>query len=155
MHKHKINITSVFAVIILSVFSFVQIFPFYLSLVSSLEPLSFVPKYGKIYLWPEAFTFKNYYDAFIMAELGEGLINTLIAASMYTLLSLIIALIVGYVLGKKEFKGKKLVILCLLGTMIIPGEILMVPNYFIVIKLGWLNKLCALFLPGIVNILSN
>ena len=152
MHKHKINITSVFAVIILSVFSFVQIFPFYLSLVSSLEPLSFVPKYGKIYLWPEAFTFKNYYDAFIMAELGEGLINTLIAASMYTLLSLIIALIVGYVLGKKEFKGKKLVILCLLGTMIIPGEILMVPNYFIVIKLGWLNKLCALFLPGIVNI---
>ena len=59
---------------------------------------------------------------------------------------------VGYVLGKKKFKGKKLITIILLATMMIPGEILMVPNYFIMIKLEWLKTLRALFLPGIVNI---
>lgn len=148
----KINVVSIVSILILLFFAFVQIFPFYLNVVSALQPLSFIPEYGKIYLLPESFNFENFKIAYEMAELGIGLINTLIAASMYTLLSLLVALIVGYVLGKKEFKGKKIVILCLLGTMIIPGEILMVPNYFLMIKLDWLNKLAALFLPGLVNI---
>lgn len=137
---------------ILALFSFVQIFPFYLQLVNSLQPLTFKPQYGKINLWPESFNFKNYVLAFEMAELGEGLVNTLIAASTFTLLSLCVVMMVGYVLGKKNFKGKKIVTICLLGTMMIPGEILMVPNYFLMVNLGWLNELKALFLPGIVNI---
>lgn len=150
--KKKIDMLSIMTYLILIVFSFVQVFPFFLQLVHSLQPFSFTPEYGKMYLLPESFNFQNYRIAYEMAELGEGLINTLIAATLYTAISLIVVLTVGYVLGKKRFKGKKLIILALLGTMMIPGEILMVPNYFIIIKLGWLNKLRALFLPGIVNI---
>lgn len=151
-NKIKKNLGQFFIVLVLSLFSFVQIFPFYLQLVNSLQPLTFKPQYGKLYLWPESFNFNNYRLAYEMAELGEGLVNTLIAASAYTFLSLCVVMIVGYVLGKKKFKGKKIVTICLLGTMMIPGEILMVPNYFLMVNLNWLNSLKALFLPGIVNI---
>ena len=108
-NKIKKNIGQVLIIFVLCLFSFVQIFPFYLQLVNSLQPLTFRPQYGKMYLWPESVNFSNYSMAFQMAELGEGLVNTLIAASVYTLLSLCVVMIVGYVLGKKNFKGKKLV----------------------------------------------
>lgn len=148
----KVNYAGIFVIIILSIFAFVQIIPFYLQLVSSLQPLTFRPEYGKLYFWPQSFNLSNYLMAFRLAELGVGLVNTLIAASLYTFLSLCVVLIVGYVLGKKRFKGKKLITIMLLGTMMVPGEILMVPNYFLMVKLGWLNELKALFLPGIINI---
>ena len=112
-NKIKKNLGQFFIVLVLSLFSFVQIFPFYLQLVNSLQPLTFQPQYGKLYLWPESFNFNNYRLAYEMAELGEGLVNTLIAASAYTFLSLCVVMIVGYVLGKKKFKGKKIVTICL------------------------------------------
>ncbi len=148
----KANLAGIVSVIILSFFALVQILPFFLQLVLSLQPLDFRPEYGKLYFWPKSINFKNYIMAFKLAELKEGLVNTLIAASAYTFISLCVVLVVGYVLGKKEFKGKKLITIMLLATMMIPGEILMVPNYFLMIKFGWLNELKALFLPGIVNI---
>jgi ABC-type glycerol-3-phosphate transport system permease component len=150
--KHAFDPASILTYLVLIAFSAVQIIPFFLQLVHSLQPFDFFPEYGKLYFFPESVNLENYKIAFELAELGEGLINTLIAASMYTLISLCVVLIVGYVLGKKTFKGKKLIMIALLGTMMIPGEILMVPNYFIIIRLGWLNELKALFLPGIVNI---
>ena len=138
---------------ILIFFALAQVFPFYLQVVYSLQPQNFRPEYGKLYIFPEeGLHFDNYVEAFKLAELGQGLANTLIAATLFTLISLVVVLVVGYVLGKKEFKGKKLITIILLATMMIPGEILMVPNYFIMIKLKWLNELKALFLPGIVNI---
>lgn len=148
----RINYVGILVVIILSLFAIVQILPFYLQLVSSLQPLNFRPQYGKLNFWPESINFGNYSLAFKLAELGTGLVNTLIAASLYTFISLCVVLIVGYVLGKKRFRGKKLITIMLLGTMMVPGEVLMVPNYFLMIKFGWLNELKALFLPGIVNI---
>ena len=61
-------------------------------------------------------------------------------------------MLVGYVLGKKEFAGKKAVKFAMLLTMVAPGELLMVTNYKLVSDLGWTNSFAGLILPGIVNI---
>lgn len=68
------------------------------------------------------------------------------------MLSAIVILLVGYVLGKKEFAGKKAVKFAMLLTMVAPGELLMVTNYKLVSDLGWTNSFAGLILPGIVNI---
>ena len=73
-------------------------------------------------------------------------------ASGLMVLSAIVILIVGYVLGKKKFHGKKIVYFALLLTMIVPGEMLMVTNYKLVSDLGWTNRYAGMILPGIVNI---
>jgi len=145
-------IINVFTIIILCMFAFAQIFPFYLQLVYSFQPFSFTPKPGHMELWPQSFNFSNYLEAFRLADFATGFKNTLITAVCFTLLSLVVVLIMGYVLGKKDFYGKKFVFIMLMATMMIPGEVLMVPNYILVIKLQWLDKLTALILPGIVNI---
>ncbi len=141
-----------FTVFILILFSFAQIFPFYLQLVYSFQPVTFTPRPGHIELWPQSFNFSNYAEAFRLADFGTGFKNTLITAVSFTALSLIVVLIMGYVLGKKDFYGKKFVFIMLIATMMIPGEVLMVPNYILVIKFRMLDSLTALIFPGIVNI---
>lgn len=137
---------------ILTVFSIIQIFPFYLKVVMSFQSKDFLPIHGKLYLWPENFTFDNYLVAWKTAELGRGYLNSLIYVSIFTFASAIIAVLVGYVLAKKKFRGRKFVFLMLLSTMMVPGEILLIPNFLLLRDLGLLNSLAGLIIPGVVNI---
>lgn len=137
--------------IILIVFSVIQLFPFYLKVVESLQPKGFVPVLGKIYLWPEKMSFENYAVAWKTAKLGRGYLNSLVYVTAYTALSSVIAIVVGYVIAKKHFKGRRLVFILLISTMMVPGEVLFIPNYLLMRDLNLLNKLVALIIPGLVN----
>lgn len=150
--KIKANAANVLIIIFLSIVALMQIFPFYLQIVSSLQPLDFMPEYGKIYLKSEGLHFHNYVEAIERVDLMIGVGNSLIVAFSFTILSAIVILISGYVLGKKKFRGKKVIMFSLLLTMVVPGEILMVSNYKLVSELGWTNSYAGLILPGIVNI---
>ena len=146
--------TALNAVIILflSLLALMQLFPFWLQVVTSLQPLDFLPEDGKIYLLPVSVHLGNYLEAIEHVDLLRGVLNTIVVSLGYTLLSAIVILIVGYVIGKKEFRGKKIVKFCLLLTMMAPGELMMVTNYKLVSELGWTNTYAGLILPGIVNV---
>lgn len=152
LKKTKGSFGTVAIIIVLTIVALMQIFPFFLQLVTSLQPLDFMPEAGKIYLIPDGFNIGNYAEAIERVELLQGMLNSVIVATGYTLLSAIVILIVGYVLGKKQFHGKKAVKFCMLLTMVVPGELLMVTNYSLVSELGWTNTFAGLILPGIVNI---
>ncbi len=143
---------TVAVIVLLSAVAFLQIFPFWLQFVTSLQPLDFVPQDGKIYWAPVSFNFGNYLEAIEHVDLLRGALNSLIVSVGYTLLSSLVILVVGYVLGKKTFSGKKIVKLCLLITMMAPGELMMVTNYKLVSELGLTNTYAGLILPGIVNV---
>lgn len=152
LQKRKSVIITVSIVLLLTVVAFLQIFPFWLQFVTSLQPLEFLPEDGKIYWWPVSVNFGNYLEAIEHVDLLRGALNSIIVAVGYTLLSALVILLVGYVLGKKDFVGKKIVKLCLLITMMAPGELMMVTNYKLVSDLGWTNSFAGLILPGIVNV---
>ena len=143
---------TVAVIVLLSAVAFLQIFPFWLQFATSLQLLDFVPQDGKIYWAPVSFNFGNYLEAIEHVDLLRGALNSLIVSVGYTLLSSLVILVVGYVLGKKTFSGKKIVKLCLLITMMAPGELMMVTNYKLVSELGLTNTYAGLILPGIVNV---
>jgi ABC-type glycerol-3-phosphate transport system permease component len=74
--------------------------------------------------------------------------------TIFTLASGAVAMLVGYVIAKKQFKGRKFVYFMLLSTMMVPGEVLLIPNYLLVRDLHLLNNLAALIVPGLVNIMG-
>ena len=150
--RKKLKIGNVLTIILLSIIAIMQIFPFYIQIVTSLQSKSFLPDPGKIYLMPSGLHIENYIEAIKRVELVQGIMNSLIVAVGFTLLSAAIILDVGYVLGKKKFRGKKVIMFALLVTMVVPGEMLMVTNYKLVSELGWTNTYAGLILPGIVNI---
>jgi len=150
--RQKSTVFDVIVIIILSIIALMQIFPFYLQIVTSLQPLDFLPDPGHIYITPVSISIGNYLESIRRVGLMQGLFNSIIVAGGYTLLSAVVILIVGYVLEKKQFRGKKAIKFMLLLTMVVPGEMLMVSNYNLVSELGWTNTFAGLILPGIVNI---
>lgn len=139
-------------IVVLSIIALCQTFPFFLKVVDSLHSPEFIPDADKFYLWPEAPTLENYLTALQVSGFWEALGNTLFHSVMFTAISLFIAIIVGYVLAKMKFRGKNFVSNILLCTMMVPGEVLMIPNYILVMKMGLNYSIWGLILPGIVNI---
>ena len=150
--KRKEATFQVICVIVLSIIALCQIFPFYLKVIDSLHSPELIPNSDKLYLWPENGTFQNYLTALQVSGFWEALGNTLFHSVMFTAISLFIAIIVGYVLAKMKFRGKGFVSTILLCTMMVPGEVLMIPNYILVMNMGLNYSIWGLILPGIVNI---
>ena len=142
----------IFCVLILSAIAFCQVFPFYLKLVDSLHSPELIPDSEQLYLVPEDPTIDNYLTALEVSGFWEALANTAFHSIMFTAISLCIAIVVGYVLAKMEFRGKKFVSAILLATMMVQGEVLMIPNYILVMNMGLNYSIWGLILPGIVNI---
>lgn len=142
----------VLAIVFLSFIAFCQIFPFYLKVIDSLQSPDLIPDSDKLYLWPVNGTLENYFTAMQVSGFWTALLNTLFVTVMFTAISLFIAIIMGYVLAKMRFRGKKVVSALLLSTMMVPGEVLMIPNYILVMNMGLNYSIWGLILPGIVNV---
>lgn len=78
----------------------------------------------------------------------QWFVNSLLAASLQTLLILLTASLAAYALARLEFRGRRVVTGVVLATLFIPPISLLVPNYVLVAKLGWLDSLTAVVVPG-------
>jgi len=80
--------------------------------------------------------------------------NSLIIAVTTTVLQLATSALAAYAFATMKFKGKEIVFMIFLGTMMIPGQVTLVPNYVIVAKLGWIDTYKALIIPWIASVFS-
>ena len=74
--------------------------------------------------------------------------NSLIAATLHTILVLVVASLAAYALARLDFPGKKLFTALILATIFVPPISLLIPNYNIVDQLGWLDNLIVIVVPG-------
>ncbi len=89
-------------------------------------------------------------------EMGGGgvlraLWNTFFIAFSFTTLSVFLCALGGYGFAKYRFPGRNVLFAFLLGTMVIPPAITMVPTYILVLKLGWIDTYWPLIVPGAAN----
>ncbi len=75
-------------------------------------------------------------------------LNSLVAATLHSILVLIVCSMAAYALARMEFKGKGLIFGVIIATLFVPGFIFLMPNYILMAKLGWLDTLIALIVPG-------
>ena len=76
------------------------------------------------------------------------LVNSLLAATLQSLLIVVTAALAGYALARIDFAGKRVVFGIIIGTLFIPPVILLIPNYLITSRIGWLDTLAAVIVPG-------
>jgi len=81
----------------------------------------------------------------------RALLNTAFVATTATLVSLFFCALGGYGFAKFRFPGQKPLFGFLLAWLIIPGAIMIVPTYVIMVKLGWTNSYLPLIVPGAAN----
>jgi len=111
---------------------------------------------GEIYTIPPKFipseiTLKNYIDLFKGINFWRPLLNTLIIVIIAPPLSILLNSMSGYAFSKFRFKGRDTLILLILATMMIPGQMTLIPAYLIVRILNMLNTYQGIIIPGLVG----
>lgn len=97
---------------------------------------------------PSVWKFSNFADAWTIQPFTLFLKNTVIVTLMSTLGQLISCTLVAYGFARFEFKGRDLLFLIVLATMMIPWEVTMIPQYMEFNYLGWINTLKPLIVPS-------
>ncbi len=81
----------------------------------------------------------------------QYLFNSIFLACATTIVQLLFCSMGGYALAKLDFAGKKLLMLFMLGTMMLPGMILLAPLYEMLVRIGWIDTYWGLIIPGSAN----
>ncbi|PSC03076.1 ABC transporter permease [Alsobacter soli] len=95
-----------------------------------------------------AFAVSNYTEPLAKYDFLRFLENSLFVTLIATAITLVINSMAAYALSIYEFKGKTLAMLAVIGTLMIPITIVLVPVYLVVTEMGLVNSLWAVILPG-------
>jgi multiple sugar transport system permease protein len=128
-------------------------FPFFWMVSTSLktrdESVAVPPR-----MLPEDCRFENYREAWNGAPFGRYFANTAVVALAVTASVVVTSLLAGYAFAMMEFPGKKILFVLYLSTMMIPFEVVLVPNFRTINVLGWQNTYAALIVPWMANVFS-
>ncbi|AIQ52463.1 carbohydrate ABC transporter permease [Paenibacillus sp. FSL R7-0331] len=101
-------------------------------------------------LFPSNPTFNNYRDLFVKMDFLIYLKNTLIIV-LCSFAGLFLNAMAGYAFAKFEFPGRNKFFYIILATMMIPGQVTMIPTYLIINEMGLVNTMAGIVLPGLVG----
>ncbi|MCI1589944.1 MULTISPECIES: carbohydrate ABC transporter permease [Heyndrickxia] len=96
---------------------------------------------------PTSPTLGNYVDAFTTVPLLRFLFNSIIQSTLITIGMIITCSLAAFAFVFVPFKGRNIVFLIIISTMMIPWEATIIPNFATVRDLGWMNTYAALVIP--------
>ena len=140
------SIGKTFLYMLLIIGAIVMLYPLYSGLVTSLLTEQNVSSYPPK-LFPVDFHWQNYIDAIHQAPLLRFILNSFIQSGGVMILQLITASLAAFAFAYKPFKGKNIVFLIFLSTMMIPWESTIIPNYLLIQKMGWDDTYMGLIAP--------
>lgn len=97
------------------------------------------------------YSLKNYIEALTSDSFDLYLLNSIFVALLVTAANILFCTITGYALARKKFKGNKLVLLSIIGVMMIPPHVIMIPLYRTMVNFNWINTYYALIIPWMVT----
>ncbi|MFP4527684.1 MAG: carbohydrate ABC transporter permease [Candidatus Kapaibacterium sp.] len=127
-----------------------MIFPMFWMILLSLReyPESFS---GFMDLLTAPATLGNYIGTLESDAFDIYFLNSIIVALAVTAGNIVFCLFAGYALARRSFPGKALVFGTILGVLIIPPHIIMIPLYRLMVELGWINTYYSLIIPWLVT----
>ena len=105
----------------------------------------------EIGLIPQEPTLENYTYVLEDGRFFGWFINSLIIATITTLSALFFDSLVGYTLCKFKFRGRYIVFIAILSTLMIPTEMLVIPWYMMSQSFGWLDSYWGIMFPGLMT----
>ena len=133
--------------IVLAIIALTMVLPFTWMILASLKTLGEIG--GDDWL-PKIFQWKNYHDVFTIDGIlfGHWYWNSIFVASWVTFLQVFTSSLAAFSFSRLKWKGRDAVFLMYLGTMMLPGLVMMIPNYQNMIKLDLVDSYPGLILPA-------
>ncbi|WP_205528716.1 carbohydrate ABC transporter permease [Desertimonas flava] len=103
---------------------------------------------------PNPFTTENYRNISGLIPFGRMALNSLIVAVIATSGSMLVSVLAAYGFSRLRFPGRDVIFLAMLGAMMIPGQMTLVPVFVLLRNLHLIDRLPALWLPALINVFA-
>ncbi|WP_274362970.1 carbohydrate ABC transporter permease [Paenibacillus thermotolerans] len=143
--REKIVKAVVTCVLVVGSLSFLA--PFWWMVQTSLKTLQEIVTYPPTW-FPKEIVWSNYPEAWKQGRFGQYTINTLFLSTVAVIAQVVSNSFIAYGFAKIRFPGKSLLFSIILGTMIIPGFVTLIPQYVLFSKLHWVGTYLPLTIPG-------
>ena len=137
--------------IILAIVGFISIFPFYwMVIVASNGNDEISKETPTLLIGPRLFEVIGH--VFQANEyFGVSMWNTVFVGTIVAVAQVFFSSVAGFAFAKLNFKGRKFLVLFVVGTMMLPSQLGIIPLYMLMANLGWINTLTALIVPALVT----
>lgn len=126
---------------------FILLYPLLWLLSASVKPDDEI--FRNLSLWPSEFDLSHYADAWnaLNYPFHVFLLNSLLVSVLSIVGNLVSCAMAAFAFSRLEFRGRKLFFALMLGTLMLPAQVLLVPQYVLFSQLGWLNTYLPLIVP--------
>ena len=124
----------------------VMLFPLYWMFATAIRPRTELFS-GEFNLFPSELVWSNFSEAWGKLPFTQFYINSIVIAVIAVAVTVFINLLAGFTFAKYEFPGRNVLFLLLISTLMIPIQVIMVPEFLIVSQLGWVNTYAGVIAP--------
>ncbi len=135
----------------LALAALVFIYPFLWMLSATLRPENEI---GGLDIFPSQVTLHSYLTVFEKIPLLRAFANSLFVSLTVVASVLLFGSLTGFALARLQFRGRNLIFMLVLLTMVIPVQLILIPLYILMVKLGWVDTYLALIVPYGINALG-
>jgi len=143
---HRSRAMSLVSQILLSLVALLFLVPIIWMLLSAIKPSAEVftvpPK-----LFGSEIKFGNFVEAWNYLPFGRFILNTLFVAGIGTLITLVVSAMSAYAFARLNFRFRGGLFVLYLSTLIVPQEVIVIPMFLVMQRVGWVNSYQALILP--------
>ncbi len=136
---------------LLIAFSIIMIMPFVWMILSTFKDQSELMRFPPKFL-PDRFTLKNYAEVFSSVPFLRYYLNSILITTVAVTLTLLTSSLAGFAFAKYRFRGRNSIFKTLLGAMMIPFPVTIIPLYIMIYNLGLVDTYLALIITGSVSI---
>lgn len=133
---------------LLVIISVIMLFPWFWVLSTALKPADEVFT-NPPHLIPHAPTLKNFVSAWKVVPFWRIFGNSAVVAGTRTVLGVFFNALAGYAFAKYEFRGRDVLFLVVLSTVMVPFQVTMISVYLMLAEMNWLDSFLGLIVPGI------
>lgn len=146
--QSKKQTEEIILLIVLGVFAMIVVFPYLWMVLTSFKPINEIftkdMRFFPIEWHPE-----NYVEVLRTGSFSRYVLNSVLVTTIGVALEVSISFLGAYAFARLDFYGKDLVFFLIMGTMMIPPQVLMLPSYLVVNDLGWLDSYAGLIIPRV------
>jgi len=143
----RLWIRALFVHVLLIAGALVMLYPLLWMVSSSLKPADLI--FSDPSLWPKEFDFSNYPEGWTGSgtSFGRFFLNSTIVTAGAVVGNVVACSMAAYAFARLDFKFKKLWFALMLVTIMLPQHVTLVPQYFLFLRLGWVDTFLPLIVP--------
>jgi len=146
--KSKKQREEIILLIVLGAFAMIVVFPYLWMVLTSFKPVSEIFTKNMHFL-PIEWHPENYLEVLQTGSFNRYVLNSVLVTTIGVALEVSVSFFGAYAFARLDFYGKDLVFFLIMGTMMIPPQVLMLPSFLVVNDLGWLDSYAGLIIPRV------